>query len=434
MDIPSEKNSATPATGASSRVHGQPAAPHRPPEENGSGVEFGDDFLELPVISLPLRDSRQGPSSDVPRVPDPPSSGAKEAEPRTSKKKPLEKRTGAVSPNFKRLMTRPQTTYAADAALDQTRAESAVDMGKIDHESMQFGKIHPHAAPDYRPNRLFRVLDGIYTHSPLKWLDVFDRVSIRFIVFTVLSLSLVGLAVVRYFGSFGAREGTAGPGEKMVMISASDRVARGRAAVEGFLAARTIEDRLPFVLDPGRAADRMNQFYGAMQGSNPQLSEVGVGEPVAGLHGTWLPLNFRDTAGRTVTIVMGEDDNGCRIDWENFVAFGEVPWEEFCRTRPTSPKSLRVRLRQVEKYEGSYTREGWQSYEVEHRSGAPALLGYASRSGRQGQQLASLVQGDKWQAALVYLRFEAAATGKLVVIDDVVRTRWQDEQTMWTNP
>lgn len=165
MDIPSEKNPATPATGASARVPGPPASPPSPPAGNDADVEFNDDSLELPAIALPPRATRQDSTRDVSRAPNPPP-GVKEAEPRISRKKPLEKRTGAV-PNFKRLMTRPQTTYSAHAALDQARAESPVDMGKIDSGSMQFGKIHPHAAPDYRPNRLFRVLDGIYTHSPL---------------------------------------------------------------------------------------------------------------------------------------------------------------------------------------------------------------------------------------------------------------------------
>ena len=182
------------------------------------------------------------------------------------------------------------------------------------------------------------------------------------------------------------------------------------------------------------APEKMRQFYDAMQGRNPAMAEWNVGEPVAGEHGAWLPFTFKETSGRTVTVVMGEDDKNCRMDWENFVAFGEIPWQEFCRTRPTAPKSLRVRLRRVEKYEGDYTKYSWQSYEIEHRTGAPVLLGFAGRTSRAGQALTDLVKDEQWQAALVYLRFDAAAGGDHVNIDEVVRTRWQDEMTTWTNP
>ena len=433
MDIPGEKKPSSPATGAAARAAAPVAPASRPPVKEDEDLQIGDEVFSHTVISLPPRASRKDPPKDVFKDLNPPPPDVKEVEERTSRKKPLEKRSGQA-PNFKRLFTRPETAFTANAALDQARAESPASMEKIEHGSMQFGKIHPHSSPDYRPNRLLRVLDGIYTHSPLKWLDFVDRTGARFLAGLLLFIIVGGVVAWRYFGSFAGRDSTSAGGAKSAALSTSERVERGRAAVKEFLAAQTIEARLPYVLDPGRTVERMRQFYDTMQGRNPATVEWEVGEPVPGEHGAWLPFTFKDTAGRKVTVVMGEDDSGCRIDWENFVAFGEAPWQEYCRTRPSTPKSLRVRLRRVEKYEGTYAKENWQSYEIEHRSGPPALLGYASRTGRTGQALDELVSGEGWQAALVYLRFDAGASGGLVVIDDVIRTRWQDEVTSWTNP
>ena len=124
----------------------------------------------------------------------------------------------------------------------------------------------------------------------------------------------------------------------------------GKKAVQAFLGAQTIEARLPLVLDPDRAAPRMRQFYEAMKGEDPKVVAWEVGEPVNSRYGTWMPFMFQDSAGRKVTIVMGETETGCRIDWENFAAFGESLWGDFCRTRPTAPKAMRVRIRPAENY------------------------------------------------------------------------------------
>ena len=433
MDIPQDKNPATPATGAAARVTGPPAPPQPPPDGGAEDFAIGEEVFSQTVISLPPRSQRGEPAKGVFKDLNPPPADVREVEARKSKKQLLNKRGGSVDPNFKRLMVRPETAMVAHLAVDQARAESAVSMEQIEHGTMQFGKIHPHASPDYRPNRLFRVLDGIYTHSPLKWLDFVDRTGARFLAGLLLFLIIGGVVAWRYFSSLSDREVTQAA-ENEVTLTSDQRVERGRTAVKEFLAAQTIEARLPFVLDPERAAGKMRQYYDTMQGRNPATVEWNVGEPVGGEHGAWLPFTFKDNAGRKVTVVMGEDAGGCRIDWENFVAFGDLPWAEFCRTRPVTPIPLRVRLRRVESYAGHYTKENWQSFEIEHRGGAPALVGYAGRAGRTAQDLAELVKSDQWQATLVYLRFDAGADGSLVVIDQVIRSRWQDELTTWTNP
>ncbi len=433
MEIPREKNPASPATGAVTRVTGPAAEAQSPPQGNGEDINIGDEVFTQAVISLPPRGQRGEPAKEVFKNFNPPPPDVREVEVRKPKKQLLEKRGGSTDPNFKRLMIRPETSYAAHAAIDQARAESPVSMEQIEHKTMQFGKIHPQASPDYRPNRLFRVLDGIYTHSPLKWLDFVDRTGARFLAGLLLFLIIGGIVAWRYFSSLSEREATQTASNEVALTS-DQRIERGRTAVREFLAAQTIEARLPFVLDPERAADKMRQYYDTMQGRNPTTVEWYVGEPVGGEHGAWLPFTFKDTTGRKVTVVMGEDAGGCRIDWENFVAFGDLPWAEFCRVRPNTPKSLRVHLRRVESYTGHFIRDNWQSYEIEHRAGAPVLLGYAGRTGRTGQALTDLVNGNQWQAALVYLRFDAGAEGNLVIIDEVVRSRWQDELTSWTNP
>jgi hypothetical protein len=360
-----------------------------------------------------------------------PSSPSRETEERVPRKQNLEHRQPSEPFQFKRLL-RPVTAIAARVAEDKARAESHAPLETVDHTAMQFGKIHPHATPDYRPNRLFRVLDSIYTHSPLKWLDFIERGGIRFIFATIFISILGGFIVWRYYDSLSTREGN---GPKAVEMATGERIDRGKKTVRDFMAAPTAEARLPLVIDPERAAPRMKQFYEEMKGEDPKVTAWEVGGPVAGKHGVWLPFIFQNAAGQKVTVVMEETNNGCRIDWENFVAFGDMPWRAFCDTRPVAAKAMRVRLRRADNYEGAYTREKYQAYEIEHRSGVPRLLGYAERSERSGQALVEVVKGDQWQAAQIYLRFADSPGAKdTVLMGDIVRSRWQDEAASWTGP
>ena len=440
MDIPREKNAANPVPGrliksAEAQVR-PPAAPAPPPGDlEDVDLDIEGEVFHQPVISPPPRPAASTEIASPPSPPAPPE--IRDPGGRNSRKKPLERRSGDSPLAFKRFITRPETAYTSHAAADQARAETPVHTDRVDHGNMQFGKIHANASPNYRPNRLFRVLDGIYVHSPLKGLDLLDRINVRFVFIILLCLGLVGWAMFRYFGSFGQRIPTPVAGApKEITLSVSERIDRGRKTVEAYLAARSIEEKLPLVIDPDRAAPRMREFYNSMKGEDPKvMAGWEVGEPVKGEQGAWLPFTFLDSTGTKVTIPLAERETGCQLDWENFTSFSEAPWAEYCRERPTTPKFMRVRLRRVESYAGIYSKDKWQAYAVQHRSGGPLLIGYSDRSARTAQALAGVVKSDKWQSAQVYLRFETVSSGEnFVLIDDIIRSRWQDEVISWTAP
>lgn len=435
MDLPREKHSPSPVTGRS------PAKPvpvvdvPTPAADEDADLSIGEEIFNRPVESIPPgpppRDrKRPAMNNDL----NPPPSEVKEVEPRKKRGNPLEKRNTAPLNEFKRVV-RPQTALAASAAVDHAKAESPVPLEAVERDAMEFGKVHnATATPDFRPNKLHSVLDSAYKHSRLRWMDWVDRVGPWVIIGTVLLLGVGVFFALRIINTPGEGAATTQIETGVKTLSAADRIARGKTAVEQFIQAQTNEARLPLVMDPERANARMAQFYGE-GGRNPSIVSWDVGKPVGSKNGDWLPFVFTDGAGRSVTVALGETATGCIVDWENFVAYGDMPWQEFCRTKPTAAKALRVRLRRAERYQETFPKEAWQAWEVEHRSGGPVLTAYASRAGRSAQALEELVKGENWQCALVYLRFDPAAPQEgVVVIEDIVRTRWQDEATSWTGP
>ncbi len=444
MDIPNNRKSPSPITGRSSpkkTTSGAPdaEAPAGPATEAGSeedtdDIVINEEVFDLPAISLAPRPASKESTGPLRRRRDKTAEAENEKPPeeRVSRKNNLEHRAPGKPLQFKRLL-RPETVIASNAAAEQARAESPASLDSVDHTAMQFGKIHAYASPDYRPNRLFRVLDSIYKHSPLRWMDFIERGGVRFVAVTIILLTVGGFVAWRIYDSLVKKDEETGP--KVVTLTPAERIERGKKAVQDFMGAQNVEARLPLVIDPDRAGPRMKEFYAA-KGEDPKVTNWEVGSPMNGKQGVWLPLLFQDSAGRKVMVVIEETAKGCHIDWENFVAYGEMPWQEFCSSTPSTAKTMRVRMRQVDNYGGAYTQDKYQSYEIEHRSGQPRLMGYVERAGRSVQRIVEVVKADgTWQSAQLYLQFQAkAGTGNQVLILDIVRNRWQDEVTAWEGP
>jgi hypothetical protein len=450
MEIPREKNPASPITGKSTRPDGEAAPRREPPpksparakqpapEEEDADLNVDDEIFELPVISLPPRTAPKEPLKGVfPDLDPPKEEKAKEVEPRRPQKKILSRGSTDVAASFKRFAPRPETALAAHAAADQAKVENPVPIEKVDLGT-PFGKIHPQSHPDYRPSRLFRVLDGIYTHSPLKWLDFVDRTGPR-ILAGLLLIAITGVFVAwRYLDSLKQRD-TAVYAEQEVIVPTAERIEQGKKAVQAYLAAQTIDAKQLHVMDPDRAGPRMKEFYETQQGEDPKVMPGWeVGQPLTGQNGVWLPFTFQDSTGRRITVALAETETGCKLDWENFTAFGEANWQTYTSRRPITPTPLRVRLRLSENTQrpAGHPASDWQAYEIEHRSGGPVITGYAERSGRTGQTLASLIKPGTWYHAPLYLRYQTSEVSgeRYVIMDDIVRNRWQDEVTSWTPP
>ncbi|HEX2750680.1 MAG TPA: hypothetical protein VHM91_21930 [Verrucomicrobiales bacterium] len=438
MDIPNNRKSSSPITGRSSPKKTKAAATPGPAteaerKETAEDIVINEEVFELPGIQLPPSPPSKESSGPLRRRRDrtAETENAPPPEERVPRKNNLEHRASGQPLQFKRLL-RPETIIASNVAAERARAESPASLDSVDHTAMQFGKIHAYGTPGYRPNRLFRVLDSIYKHSPLRWMDFIERGGVRFVAVTLILLTVGGFVVWRIYDSL-AKEEESGP--KVPTLTSAERIERGKKAVQEFMAAQTIEARLPLVIDPDRAGPRMKEFYAA-KGEDPKITNWEVGAPMNGKQGVWLPLLFQDSAGRKAMVVIEETGKGCRIDWENFVAYGEMPWQEFCRSAPSTAKTMRVRLRQVDVYGGAYTQDKYQSYEIEHRSGLPRLVGYVDRAGRSVQRILEVVKGDgTWQSAQLYLQFDTRAGGEnQVLILDIVRNRWQDEVTAWEGP
>ena len=191
-----------------------------------------------------------------------------------------------------------------------------------------------------------------------------------------------------------------------------------------FLEARTVDEMLPFVRDPGRAGPRMKGFYNRGTMDAPGMSAFNIDSEVIheGIISS-VRLRTRDFEDRQMSFV--ETPEGPRIDWESWAGWSGLSWEEFLETKPRDPVLFRVVLSDVDYYNMVFRDEAkWRSYRLESPDGANSLYGYAERDSvldgrlRPGPDV-------KRRNFILMLRFPVDGdTRDQVVIDRLVTEGW----------
>ena len=329
---------------------------------------------------------------------------------------PLERKSGDQLKQFTRLVSRPE--LAPSAPLE--RAVEGVT--SVSREALQ--KRHPAEQAVYSVNRLQTVIDDVWTHSELTWLDQLGKV--RRLLMWVGFVGVLGVLVLYFSREVRRQKVSDGPTAVAAAALPSDelRQAAVRRAFDAFLQAAGPAEKLTWVLDPQRVESRLKDYYEIRGEKDPAVLSYEVGRPLRAGGEWWFAISCVGADGSRFTAAAKETPAGAQVDWENFVAYGSLSWEAFLATRPAAPQSLRVQIRPSARYVGKYRAEEWSAYEIAQRSGKTSLLGYAPRASRTGQLLAGLAAGAGWQSANLYLRWEAEAGAPgCVVIAELIRSQ-----------
>ena len=204
-------------------------------------------------------------------------------------------------------------------------------------------------------------------------------------------------------------------------------LAQAEPLVRAFLNARTVDELMPLVRNPEQVRSRILE-------RNPAGTFDAAGITVFNPHGAVhyhnrqaaVDVLLGDHRQRQVALI--ETPEGLKVDWESFVGWSEMSWEEFLATKPSEPKVFRVVVRQVEYYNFDFADDlQWQSYRIESPDGQHQIFGYAERGSLISQQLRSQSSEEAVSATLA-LRFPQDKTARnQVVIDRYVMEGWVSE-------
>jgi hypothetical protein len=193
-----------------------------------------------------------------------------------------------------------------------------------------------------------------------------------------------------------------------------------------FLEAKTVEERLKVVDRPEIVAERIRRHH-----PDGTIESEGLGDyshfSQIRMIGSYaiVPLRTRDFRMRMMTFRV--DPDGLKVDWESWVGWSDMAWDDFIEQRPQGAHAFRVNLAAVEYYNFEFADDRkWQSFRVISPDEQHALYGYVERDSPAHVALRSTLD-EGFTRAFIELRFaENAANSEQVEITRVVAENWLD--------
>lgn len=172
-------------------------------------------------------------------------------------------------------------------------------------------------------------------------------------------------------------------------------VVEARSLLENYLKAASWRERLPFAYQQERAEERMRDFYEQRGQSEPVPGRfLGAGTLSAG-ESKVLNLRFacasRPEFGLRANFHRGSGGK-LLLDWESWVTWSEMPWDELKKERPQKQTLLRAVASESDYYNFEFS-ENWRWLAVKLRSpdGLHSLTGYVRRDTHLGIAVANLI-------------------------------------------
>ena len=194
-----------------------------------------------------------------------------------------------------------------------------------------------------------------------------------------------------------------------------------------FLEARRIDELLPLVRNPAVVEARMRRLYPDGKIEAPGMAAFNTQAAIL-RHGkiTSLGVQTRDYQEKSISYV--ETPRGIKIDWEGWVGWSDMPWQDFLTSKPTTGKVFRVTLSDVDYYNFAFADDQkWQAYRLESPDGALALYGYAERGSTLNGRLRPPPDSPPVPMMLA-LKFPANATSaNQVLIEQCLAQGWVEE-------
>lgn len=206
----------------------------------------------------------------------------------------------------------------------------------------------------------------------------------------------------------------------------AERKAAATRTLHAFFAAESSAERLGFILDPDRLREPLEEFYRRTGAATATKISVDSLRFVLINDQPWFFAKLGVSGDQPQFVALKQTPSGYMLDWESLVAYGEMPWNALCTTRPEHPTQMRVYLSHTDYHNYKYSdRSRYAAYRISLNDGGAWLYGYVVRGSTTDLALSQIVKPNTRQPANIRLHFEPdAGADNLVVIDELIHPRW----------
>ncbi len=295
----------------------------------------------------------------------------------------------------------------------QRAAPDAAPFGKKKHEDK---------LPELTPNRAYEVMraSSLLNLGAEGDPHIFNR---RLKMVGLIALFIIGTLLIIKLAQTSESQLPETAVKENPATAQEARITQATQTLKAYLSAKNWKDKLAYILDAEKLTPRFREYYTDQRGQDPAVSVADDGRPQEIGGKFWFGFNLEEAGTkRPITARLQETPKGFRLDWENFIQLGALPWPKFNSERPQEPTQMRVSLTPSKDYAGAYADPAiYQAFTISHLSGPPILTGYVERASRAGQSLDKATQGNLRPTNLnLYLRFAATDAATQVKIIDMV--------------
>ncbi len=219
--------------------------------------------------------------------------------------------------------------------------------------------------------------------------------------------------------------------ENQEEIDAETQVSTIEGAVRDFFNSRSVEEMLRYVRHPERVRPLMEGFYAESAPKPVRIKNFLTLEPLTidNRASYWMVSCELEGNQRTQLMLESVSVKEARVDWETFVCYQPMAWDEFAKKRPggyTGDFRVYVEKDRFHSHEFSDSK-AFDCYRLTALRGEEVLFGYVPRERGLGLRMDELTAGKEGETLSMLLRLHIPQGLKSphgVVIKEIVSPRW----------
>ena len=198
--------------------------------------------------------------------------------------------------------------------------------------------------------------------------------------------------------------------------------------VRRFFEVGSVAEKLAFVRDPLRVRPLMNDYYNRRPMTKMKWQSLGWTLPVdePGFRLGYVQAIFE--SGPTASLIVEEMENGSfAVDWESYVRYGELSWQDFLMIRPMQPKLFRIIASKSDNGPASMVGVGREMIEIKHPEEEGVVYATLDKNDPNLAPMVQQLQQGKWKDVPLTLRLcypGTASDGKAVRIAGIEGKGW----------
>ena len=218
------------------------------------------------------------------------------------------------------------------------------------------------------------------------------------------------------------------PGEDVLEIRNSnlqEELGKIVKLVERFLAAETVEKLLESTRRDPVMEGKIRKYYHTNELVAVTPKAVASTGRILKARNYWaVDVVMPDNSTKPITVERVE--SGYVVDWESWVGYSEISWEELRQLRPREPVLFRVLCSPVQYYNYGFKDDRkWRSYRLESPDRKHTFYGYVERLSAQERGLSRHdVREGQVLAFILRIRFTDDSGPDQVIIDEVINSGW----------